>query len=69
MGGFLRGHSFPWLAAIGLLIPCFSIGLGAWTLRTKRVRVFSSALAIGLGICTLGIVALLVIVGYLGTRP
>ena len=69
MGGFLQGHSFPTLAAIGLLIPCVSIGLGTWTLRTKKVRVLSSVVAIGTGMCALAISALLIVVGFLASRP
>jgi hypothetical protein len=69
LGAFIRGHSFPSLAAIGLLLPCASIGLGAWTLRTKRVRVLSSAVAIGAGIWALGLSALLITLGFLASRP
>jgi hypothetical protein len=69
MGAFIRGHSFPSLAAIGLLIPCVSIGLGAWTWRTKRARVVSSIVAIGTGVAALGISAVLITLGFFASRP
>jgi hypothetical protein len=59
---------FPALSLLGLALPIASIGLGAWTWREKRVRVFASVYAVATGAGALVIAALFVIIGSIFMR-
>jgi hypothetical protein len=61
-------RGFPVLSLLGLAVPLASIGLGAWTWRDKKVRVFASVYAVATGAGALVIAALFVIIGFIFMR-
>ena len=54
---------------VGVTVPAVGIGIGAWTLRTKRAWPYASVLSIVVGVVAIALVLLMFALGSIASQP